>query len=186
MGLFTKKERVHFERDEAGKVVRVIRNGVEEEPGQRSTEQLEREYYREHPTRGMVRKQRRLEEKEAYQRAYQEARVKRMTKEGRRMGGMTWGDRLDRFSQGFSVPSGRRYKTSGNYNPFGSLFDTGMTGMRRSRKPRGGGSKTKYVVKGGKAYPVAGTGKKKKKKSKGRGVGGGRGAFGFDYGSWGW
>lgn len=44
-----------------------------------------------------------------------------------------------------------------NFNPFGSLFDTGIDDVPKQ--------KTKYIIKGGKAYPVAGTGKKKKKKS---------------------
>lgn len=66
-----------------------------------------------------------------------------------------------------------------NYNPFGSTFDTGMKPMK---KPK---SKNKnYIIRGGKAYPIAGTGKKKhKKKSKSKH---GRDAFSMDYGSWGW
>ena len=56
-----------------------------------------------------------------------------------------------------------RYSTQSNYNPFGSMFDTGMN-YNPPRK-KSSGSKTKYKVIGGKAYPIAGTGKKHKKKS---------------------
>jgi len=76
----------------------------------------------------------------------------------------------------------RRYnphRGGGNFNPWGSTFDRGMVSMQ---KPRSSKSKTKYAVVGGKAYPIAGTGKKKtgKKKTKRSSSG----AFSFDFGSW--
>lgn len=58
---------------------------------------------------------------------------------------------------------GTNYSTHQNYNPFGSMFDTGL-GNKKSYKSKTSGSKTKYTVIGGKAYPIAGSGKKKKKK----------------------
>lgn len=57
------------------------------------------------------------------------------------------------------------YSTHNNYNPFGSMFDTGMNYNRPRKKSSG---KTKYTVVGGKAYPIAGSKKKKKQKSKRR------------------
>ena len=66
-----------------------------------------------------------------------------------------------------------------NYNPFGSMFDTGLKPMSRPKSH----SKTKYKVIGGKAYPIAGTGKKKKKsgtKKRNTGFGGMGGYDMFD------
>jgi len=80
-------------------------------------------------------------------------------------------------------PSSRRmkpshpssYSTQNNYNPFGSMFDTGMShkpisfdpimNYNRPSTKKKKTSKTKYHVVGSKAYPIVGTGKKKKKKS---------------------
>ena len=67
----------------------------------------------------------------------------------------------------------------GNFNPWGTTFDKGNEPMKKPSQPKGG---KKYIIRGGKAYPVAGTGKrKKKKKPKGRKGGD---AFSFDFGSW--
>ena len=52
------------------------------------------------------------------------------------------------------------YSPIDNYNPFGSMFDTGMN-YNRPRKKKSS-SNTKYYVKGGKAYPIV----KKKSSSK--------------------
>jgi hypothetical protein len=78
----------------------------------------------------------------------------------------------------------RRYnphRGGGNFNPWGSTFDRGMVPMKkpRSSKPKVKGRK--YVIRGGKAYPIAGTGKKKKHKKTRKP----RDAFSFDFGSWG-
>ena len=56
------------------------------------------------------------------------------------------------------------YSTQDNYNPFGRMFDTGMNRPTSHKKK----SKAKYTVIGGKAYPIAGTGKKKKGKKSSR------------------
>jgi hypothetical protein len=55
-------------------------------------------------------------------------------------------------------PKSRGYSIRNNYNPFGTMFDTGMT---RMKQPKSKGKK--YVIRSGKAYPVVGTGSKKKK-----------------------
>jgi hypothetical protein len=51
-----------------------------------------------------------------------------------------------------------RSPLNNNYNPFGSLFDSGIDDVPKQ--------KTKYIIRGGKAYPVAGSKKKKKGKKK--------------------
>jgi len=56
--LFVKRDHTHFERDETGRVIRVIRNGkdVTNEPKWKSTEQLLKEYYEKHPKKSMFSK----------------------------------------------------------------------------------------------------------------------------------
>ena len=77
-------------------------------------------------------------------------------------------------------PVARRpsYSTQDNYNPFGSMFDTGMSYKPISfdpvmnynrpshKKKKSSRSKVRYTVVGDKAYPIVGTGKKKKKSTK--------------------
>ena len=158
MGLFKRKQ---YHVDEAGNVV----SGAE--PGARDARELEREYRKEHPTSGDIRRQKRAEERklvrEEFEKARIQARVVRARQEGKRAGGTNPLDRLAGFSFG-------NYRIRDNYNPFGSMFDTGLGYKRPSvKKPA---SKTRYKVIGGKAYPVAGTGKKKtvrKKRSTGMG-----------------
>ena len=115
--------------------------------------------------------------------AFKQARLERARKLGHEAGSTTWADRLSKMAsappQRSSPRRATRYSTSNNYNPFGSMFDTGMdyspdfsvdyprvsTGGRRSK-----GSSKRYAVVGGIAYPVAG--KKKKKRSSKRSSGG--------------
>ena len=58
LDLFVKRDHTHFERDETGRVVRVIRNGkdVTNEPKWKSTEQLLKEYYEKHPKKSIFSK----------------------------------------------------------------------------------------------------------------------------------
>jgi len=113
-------------------------------------------------------KMKRLEYKKQYREAYEEAKhqatLKRMKKEGTRVGSMSTSDRLNNL-----MGSNTKYRARNNYNPFGSMFDSGL-GKPRSipRKKSSGGGK-KYAIVGGKAYPIANTkskGKKKKSKKK--------------------
>ena len=159
MGLFTRKTSTHFERDEAGNVINVTRNGedVTDQRGWKSSEQLEREYYKAHP----------------------EERHKTL----RKMGSM------NKTVDNKIVAHNRRQTPikpftprpsspiHNNYNPFGSMFDTGMKPMKMPKSQ----SRTKYTVIGGKAYPIAGTGKKKSgKKKRNTGFGGMGGFDSFD------
>lgn len=56
LDLFVKRDHTHFERDETGRVIRVIRNGkdVTNEPKWKSTEQLLKEYYKKHPKKSIL------------------------------------------------------------------------------------------------------------------------------------
>lgn len=155
MGLFRKKEKTHFERDPEGRVIQVTRNGKDvdkQELKMKTGRQLEQEYYKAHP----------------------EKRHPTLRKIGAGM------ERLDKrivdYNKTSNIMSSQRsmrrpvqrsvvkkpYSTRDNYNPFGTLFDTGMP-KPKQKKPS---SRAKYAVVGGKAYPIAGTGTKKTTKKK--------------------
>jgi len=152
-----KEETTHFERDEAGRVTSVTRNGEEHEPGMKSSKQLMKEYRETHPK----------------QRFTERPGVKRVGAGLKRIdaGIVKYNRERNIMRPGASMPRQKAsdYGIGGNYNPFGSMFDTGMN----YKKPRTkSSSKTKYKAIGGKAYPIAGTGKKKKKSTKRKSVGG--------------
>lgn len=148
MELFRKKETTHFERDEEGKVIQVTRNGQEvdtQELKMKTSEQLEREYYSKHP------------EKRHPTLKKIGAGVSKLDKrivDYNRRSNIANPQRTGRSRPTFNPPSNR------NANPFGSMFDTGMQRPRKKKKK----PKTQYKVIGGKAYPIAGTGKHKTKK----------------------
>lgn len=157
MGIFSKEEKIHFERDEEGNVIRMTRNGheVQPEPMMKPSKQLEKEYYIKHP-----------EERHPTLRKIGHG-AKRVdaaiVKYNRTRNPLMQPQR--KFTPRKKTPAHQ------NFNPFGSTFDTGMPNM--PRKKSGG---KKYHIVGGKAYPIAGTGKKKKKKRRSSGLGG----FNFD------
>jgi len=145
MGLFRKKEHVHFERDEAGNVIKTTRNGVEvsPEPMMKTSKQLEREYYEKHPEKkhpGLQKVGHGLKRLDTAIVKYNRTRNPLMK------------------SPGHTIPS------RSNRNPIGSMFDFGMTPPKQPKKQKSGGKK--YILRDGKAYPIAGTGKKKKKSKK--------------------
>ena len=177
MGLFRKKS---YHVGEAGRIVEG------EEPGLSSVDRVRG------PTRYEKYKQSRAEERKVYQEAkeeartarleaFKEARIKRAREAGRRAGSITFGDRLESFAKGIGGPSkpvSRKssynppspqltfgYGTKNNYNPFGSMFDTGI-GFKQPKIRVKKQSHVKYAVVGGKAYPLAGYGKKKSKRKK--------------------
>lgn len=153
MGLFRKKETTHFERDEEGRVVSVTRNGQEidsQDLKMKTSGQLEQEYYKSHP----------------------EKCHPTLRKIGAGM------ERLDKRIVGYNKTSNimnpqrtrqpiqrsvvrQPYSTRDNYNPFGTMFDTGMKKPKQKTS-----SKTKYAVVSGKAYPIASTVPKKSTKKK--------------------
>lgn len=159
---FRKTERVHFERNDAGKVTNVSR---EYEGRRGSRTPVSDALLRQDPTHPKnVRARERqayrdakVKAREEYVKSYTSARINRARQAGTRAGSITWADRLDNFAN---------YSTRNNYNPFGNMFDTGMN-YPKPRKKSSGGSK-KFHVSGGVAYPIAGKKGKGKKKSSGR------------------
>lgn len=146
IGLFRKEEKTHFERDESGRVVKVEREGGGRTPiSDRLLSQVKTE-----------KKVRKEEYRKAYQEAKHKATLERMKREGKRAGSMSMSDKFNRVANRIET---QPYSTKNNYNPFGSLFDSGI--KYRPKKA----SSVKYKVIGGKAYPVAGSSKKKKKRS---------------------
>ena len=163
MGFWTKKERYNPQTE---KFEAVERKPLFEKKEPSEVKELTREEQiepkRQHPWQDWSeqRKVQKKKEKEAYREAYSKSRVKRMTQLGHKAGSITLGDRLDNFSRGFNT--GPSHRTQGNYNPFGSMFDTGM---KKPSKKKSSSGKSKYIIRGGKAYLIVGTGKQKKKKS---------------------
>lgn len=170
MGFWTKTERMAH-RDEHGNVV------VDEH--RPSVREAAKQWEREHrkPSRFGERlqayreqsKRSKAEYRQEFAKAYRESRLKRARESGRKAGSVTWSDRLSNMAS-TSHPR-RQYKPAApfrdNYNPFGSMFDTGLPYRKHSAKSQS----TRYAVVGGKAYPVAG-GSKKKKKRRSDGFGG--------------
>ena len=180
MGLFTKKEKTHFERDEEGRVINIKRNGNVVEPKYKSSRQLEREYYEQNPEKApflerkrqerIIYQKERKESRKVYREELSKARIKRAREAGKKAGSITLNDRLNNLGKGFSFPS---YSTRMNYNPFGSMFDTGINKSVRKNKTN---PSTKYTIVNNKAYPIAKSSSKKKKSSKKSS----RSASGFD------
>lgn len=117
MGLFRKESKTHFERDKEGRVIRVTRNSqdITNQPRWKSSKQLEREYYEAHP-------------EEKHKTLKKVGRVataidKKVVAHNRR-------NAPPGMFQGFSTP---QYSTRNNYNPFGSVFDTGMEPMKKPK-----------------------------------------------------
>lgn len=156
MGFFRKKETTHFERDPEGRVTQVTRNGEVVDPQElkmKSTEQLEQEYYtkypkKRHPTlRKIGSGLQKLD--------------KGVVKYNRTRNIMNTQQRTGRIHSGVGSVPNRPGRV--NANPFGGLFDTGVHAPPKPRKKKT--TKKKFTVIGGKAYPIAGTGKRKKKKT---------------------
>jgi len=167
LGIFTKEERMNketgkFETTKKGLVDRV--RGVRGETPV-SDKLLAQERAKNKYEKKMARMELKKQYREEFNKAKKEATLARAKREGKRVGSMSAMDRLDNFSKGFASPP--NYSTRNNYNPFGSMFDTGLTKPKTKSN-----SKTKYKVIGGKAYPIAGTGKKKTKKKQSSGFGG--------------
>ena len=166
MGLldrFRRTENVHFERDASGKVTNVSR---EYEGRGSRTPVSDALLSQERDKKRQERQDRREAYRQAYQESFKKARIKREAERGRQAGSITWSDRLDNFAR---APSTQRrpainYRVRNNYNPFGNMFDSGMNYKPKTTAKKTS-SKVKYKVIGGKAYPLAGTGKKKKKKT---------------------
>jgi len=148
---FTKKGETSFVKNEAGKVIATEHLGDQPRESRSKspvTKALMKGYYKEHP---------------------EKTKTARAIKLGKATGkhATTVGKAVDKWAVNYNRRQGGRrrpaaplasYSFRNNYNPFGSMFDTGMTRPKKS--------KTKYANIGGKAYPIASTMKKKKKKKK--------------------
>ena len=154
MGIFRKESKTHFVRDEAGKVIEVQSSGDKPRNGifrDRSPvyHKLEKEHYEAHP-----------KESPRYKR---QQRIERIGKAAKRIDKAVVGYNRNRNIMRPGTKQYSSYSPRNNYNPIGGMFDMGMS---RPSRPRKKTSKTKYAVVGGRAYPIAGTGKKSKKKTK--------------------
>ena len=150
-GLFVKRESTHFERDKAGKVKEVTHKkgwtyNTPKEKQHRPQSRVSKWY-------GSYSKQR-SHEREIYQKEYKRAREQGLRRQARSAGRR----------------STQPYRIEGNFNPFGSMFDTGMD-YRPARSSSKKSSSGKYYVSGGKAYPIVNS--KKRKSSKRRSSSGG-------------
>ena len=158
MGFWKKESKTSFVRNEAGKVVEVKRSGDQpRSSGTPVSDALMKQHYEKHPEQ------------------------RPGTKAKKRIGGIVTS--FDNYAKNYaknhqppksrakqhssSVKSGKAkpplgmYSFSGNSNPFGDMFDSGMSSSpRQKRKTQ---SSKKYAIVKGKAYPIAGSGKKKKK-----------------------
>lgn len=145
LDIFRKKEeKVHFVRNEAGEVTDVEREYSGRSSKTPVSNRLLADVKKKKKLEGT---QFRQEQKEVYDKAFRKARLERMSQKGRVAGKTTL---ADRFSN---------YNISNNYNPFGSMFDTGMKTPNKKKKKK---SSSKYVIVGRKAYPVNSKTKKKK------------------------
>ena len=172
MGLFRKETHTHFERDEAGNVVETTH---EEAPKRRIFERRPPLPEEEKP----------LTREEQFKPRVQPWKTERGQKvvKGFKSGAKRVDTAIVKYNRKSNILAGskshsyrprRSSPIYNNYNPFGSTFDRGVTPMSRPKTQ----SKTKYKVIGGKAYPIAGTGKKKKSGKKKRNTGfGGMGGF---------
>jgi len=160
MGLFTKKSSTHFERDEKGKVVNVTHSGDKPREGDRLIKQYQEEKRKQTPSRWDQWKAKRAQEKQVYQKTYEKQKTRAIEARAKRIANERYnpkpGSRQPMFTWSAAPPS------SSNANPFGSLFDFGVSA---APKPKSVKKSQKYVIRGGKAYPIAGTNSNKKKTS---------------------
>lgn len=151
MGWFKKESSTHFERDAEGRVVKVTYSG--DQLKDRPFDALMEQYYREHP-----------EERRS-------AKLK--------AGAVKLGKKLDDWSRNYNKKaksSGPMFtwnppkKSSGGGRPPMAMefFNLGGTSSRVSSRKKKSSGRKKYTVIGGKAYPIAGMGKKKKTSGKKR------------------
>ena len=151
MSWFKKKGETHFERNEAGKIIATQHVG--EQPRETKTpvsKALMKGYYKEHPEKTKTAKAIR----------FGQSTKKHAVTVGKAVD--KWAVSYNRSQRGKHTPPLASYSFKNNANPFGNMFDTGMTAPKRKTSK----SRTKYTAIGGKAYPIAGTSKKKKKKKK--------------------
>ena len=144
MSWWKKESKTSFKRNEAGKVIAVVRSG-DDPRGAPVSNALLKQYYQKHPEEHKI------------------AKAKKS------IGNVA--KRFDNYSKEYAMNRPKRsrpqirkptpplsYSLYNNFNPIGDRYDKGRPKQKKQSTP-------KYTVIGGKAYPIAGTGKKKKKKT---------------------
>jgi len=127
MGIFTKRENVKFRDEEGRPLDEPVRTGDTERTP--VSDKLLKQYKKESPSRWDKYKEQRAYEREIHNKAYQkaktktiEARAKRQAKERYKY---TPTERLSR-----TMGSYTSYSPRNNYNPIGSMFDSGIKPMK--------------------------------------------------------
>ena len=153
MSFWKKESKTVFVRNEAGKVIAVQHLGDQPKESKAPVSKaLMKQYYEEHPEKTKRAKAGRV---------------------GKKLldTGVEIGKRVDKYAvsyaksqRGKPMPPLGSYSFANNFNPIGDTFDRGRPKQKHSPQ-----SSKKYTVIGGKAYPIAETGKKKKKSKSKRG-----------------
>lgn len=151
MSWWKKESKTVFVRNAEGKVVAIEHLGDQPRESKTSVSSaLMKQYYEKHP---------------------EKTKSAKLQRFGTKMysGAISTGKRLDDYSLKYAksqrrtkakpMPPLGSYSFSDNFNPIGDKLDRGI------KKPQ---SRVKYTIIGGKAYPIAGMGKKKKKKTQGK------------------
>ena len=171
MGFWKKESKTSFVRDEAGKVIDVQRSG--DQPRSRGTpvsDALMKQYYEKHPEkRPGTKTKKALIGFGRYLDNYSKNYAKNHRSTSSRSG--------SRGSGGGGLPPLASYSFQGNANPFGSMFDTGVSRPKPNKSSKR--LSKNYVIVDGIAYPKAKTTKKKKKSTKKKRSSGGYGS-GYD------
>jgi len=150
MGFFdrfkAKEEHTHIDR-ETGQVTKTIRQGRKQqtyvdgeriEDGMKELTYEEQFKQRRHPwdtPKYRERKAQRKAERDAYMKGVQKGKIANASLRGYRAG-------TQRFS-----PSVSPYRITNNYNPFGSMFDTGMKPMSKPKTTKKKKKKGKHTTK---------------------------------------
>jgi len=177
-----KEEHVHFERDDSGRVTSVQRSGDVEtyhtgggDTYTRGATPVSDKLMAQSPRKPSIRSKavdvgRRIDQGIVNYNRRQSTQPSRNRPSAKRYSTRNnYNPFGSMFDSGMNRPSAKRYSTRNNYNPFGSMFDTGMS----TRKPKKKTTGARYAVVGGKAYPIAGSKKKtSKKKTRSQGYGG--------------
>jgi len=153
MGLFTKKEKVHYERDADGNIVNVERSGnIERRSRTPVSDALLAQQKQQRPSRWEQYKQQKTNEKQMYKEYYEKAKASAIKKRAARDARQRYStSTLERFGNlaSSSQSKGYRKPSRSNANPFGSLFDTGFSSpptiskKKKSSKKKKGSSRKK-------------------------------------------
>jgi hypothetical protein len=171
MAWFKKETKTRFIRDAEGRVVDVEHEETQPKLRRRV---YHKDYNGETVTRGAAPDYDRLQ-KQYYQEHPEKRPSARLKRAGTKIAD-SFGQMADNYEKNMkharrastrAKRGGRptQYRIQNNYNPFGTLFDTGLQPYTQAKKTaKTTGEKTEYVIKGGVAYPIAKPKKKTPKK----------------------